>query len=76
MRRARLNANRTLTDVAHAAGIAKGTLSRIETGGYTASTKLAEKLSSILGNVTELEILYPERYPAKAAPRRKNGRAA
>lgn len=75
MRLARIKSNRTLTEVASAAGITKGALSRIETGTGAASKQLAEVLSRILGNITEMEILYPERY-VKAALRQKNGRAA
>lgn len=48
-----------------------GNLSRIERGKQTASTTAAEKLCQVFGGeLTELQILYPERFrkpPEQAA---------
>jgi len=41
-----------------------GNLSRVERGVQRASTELAEALANVIGRslVTEMQILYPERY--------------
>lgn len=62
LRNARNKANKTLTEVAEANRIAKGTLSRIERGQFTPSTALAERLARYFGTISEIEILYPERF--------------
>lgn len=46
-----------------------GNLSRIENGKQQASTALAEKLCQVFeGELTELHILYPDRFPQKEPP--------
>lgn len=56
----------TLTDVARSNGMDAGNLSRIERGAQAASPEVAEKLSKYFdGEVTELEIIYPERYSGR-----------
>lgn len=65
----------TLKEVADAVDTDTGNLSRMERG-IQKSVDLAAKLVTFYGPgaITELEILYPERYPdpaAKQAPRRR-----
>lgn len=53
----------TLHDVSAMTGIDTGNLSRIERGVQSASPAAAEKLAAVFsGSITELEVLYPERY--------------
>lgn len=53
----------TIVEVCRAVGADPGNLSRIENGKQKASTELAEKLViHFAGAITELEILYPERF--------------
>jgi transcriptional regulator with XRE-family HTH domain len=60
----RLKRGRTLVQVAEAIGTDAGNLSRIERGRQKASTAMAAKLARYYaGEITELEILYPERMP-------------
>ena len=72
LRKARLAKDLTLTSVADALNIEKGSLSRIETGRSAASPKLAARLAAYLGNVSEIEILYPARFVEQ---KRQRGRA-
>lgn len=54
---------KTLSDVATAIRLDVGNLSRIERGIQVASLEVAEKLSVFFkGEISELEILYPQRY--------------
>jgi transcriptional regulator with XRE-family HTH domain len=62
LRQARIRANKTLTEVAAANGMAKGTLSRLERGQYPVSPAIAERLARYFGTISEIEILYPERF--------------
>lgn len=56
-------AGQTIVEVSRAVGTDPGNLSRIENGKQRASTEMAEKLSKHFGGaITEMEILYPERY--------------
>lgn len=64
MRRARIRSGKKLHEVAGALAISKGSLSRIETRLQRPTAELAERLSRYFGTITELEILYPERYSA------------
>ncbi len=68
LKQARLRRNATLTEVSLAVGTDNGNLSRIENGLQKARPKLAEKLAHYFGHeITEIQILYPERYsPADA----------
>lgn len=68
LKQARLRRNGTLVEVSAAVGTDTGNLSRIENGKQKASPKLAEKLAHYFGHeITEIQILYPERYsPADA----------
>lgn len=55
----------TLQQVANAVGIDTGNLSRIERGHQVPSKELAEKLVKFFDNdVTETQIIYPERFAA------------
>lgn len=60
--------NLTLQVVADAVGIDTGSLSRIEQGKQGCSSETAAKLAAFFGpaDITELEILYPERYETAA----------
>jgi len=63
LRRVRELKGQTIVEVCRAVGADPGNLSRIENGKQKASTELAEKLAKHFGpGITELEILYPERY--------------
>ena len=68
LKQARLRRNATLTEVSEAVNTNRGNLSRIENGLQKARPKLAEKLATYFGHeITEIQILYPERYsPADA----------
>lgn len=71
LKRARTRKGLRLADVIdHLRGIGcvidTGNLSRIENGKQQASTSLAEKLCQVFeGELTELHILYPERFTEK-----------
>ena len=67
LRRARKSAGKTLTEVATAMGVFQSTLSRIELGQQNASPSQAEWLARYFGTVSEIEILYPERFTPKDA---------
>lgn len=69
LRKARFNRHWTLHDVSErlvalgADRIDTGNLSRVERGEQRASISLAENLCQVFdGELTELHILYPERY--------------
>ncbi|WP_443692631.1 helix-turn-helix domain-containing protein [Pseudomonas sp.] len=68
LKRARTARKWTLADVAARLAqlgdsIDSGNLSRVERGVQRASTTLAEKLSQVFdGEITEIHILYPERF--------------
>lgn len=53
--------NLTLQELAERVHVDRGNLSRIERGKLGASAKVAERLAGVLG-ISELEILYPERF--------------
>ena len=56
-----------MKEVAASVQTNQGTLSRIENGKQKPSPELAEKLARYFdGEITEMELLYPERY-ARAA---------
>jgi transcriptional regulator with XRE-family HTH domain len=61
LRKAREQAGLTIAELAAAAEVDRGNLSRIERGRTNASLESAERLAKVLG-ISELEILYPERY--------------
>jgi transcriptional regulator with XRE-family HTH domain len=59
----RLKRGQTLLDVAEAVGTNAGHLSRIENGMSKASPELAARIAKHFGYaITEIEILYPERF--------------
>lgn len=65
LRKLRLERKVTLDDIARATGLNNGTVSRIETMKANASPEVAEKIVGYFGQgITELEILYPERFIA------------
>lgn len=65
LKRSRLKRELTLQQVANEVGIDTGNLSRIERGLQTPSKELTEKLAKYFdGEITELQIIYPERFAA------------
>ncbi len=63
----RLKRGQTLTEVAVAVGTDAGNMSRIENGKQKASPDMAEKLCKHFGGeITEIQILYPERFATAA----------
>lgn len=62
LRKARRIKGDTLLEVAAAVGSDVGNLSRIERAAQRCNTPLAERLARYFGTVSEIEILYPERY--------------
>lgn len=63
LRQVREAQGQTIVEVCRAVNTDPGNLSRIENDKQRASTELAEKLAKhFAGAVTEMEILYPERY--------------
>ncbi|OCJ30603.1 helix-turn-helix transcriptional regulator [Serratia sp. 14-2641] len=69
LRKMRVETGLTLADLALATEIDVGNLSRIERGKQLTSLKTAERLSQFFGGkISEMQILYPQRYMAiKAA---------
>lgn len=66
LRQARERRDLTIVQVSTSTGIDPGNLSRIERGCQTPSKGVAEKLAKFFGHeVTEIQILYPERYTEK-----------
>ncbi len=65
LRQAREQRNLTIQQVAAAVGIDSGNLSRIERGIQVPSKDMTEKLAQYFnGEVTETQIIYPERFAA------------
>lgn len=64
--RARKAAGLTQIQLAEKIGVLQSTISRLERGQDSASPSTAEKLAGVLG-ISELEILYPERYADEEA---------
>jgi transcriptional regulator with XRE-family HTH domain len=63
---ARLKRGQTLVQVAKAIGTDAGNLSRVENGKQKPSPKMAAKLALHFGyEITEIQILYPERFVDK-----------
>lgn len=63
LRKVRLEQKLTISEVASAINFDAGNLSRLERGIQAASLEIAEKLANFYrGKITELEILYPQRY--------------
>lgn len=63
LRQVREKSGQTIVEVCRAIDIDQGNLSRIENGKQRPSTEVAEKLARHFNNdITEMEILYPERY--------------
>lgn len=63
LKKMRLERSQTIYQVAVAVGVAPPTISRIENGKLGASPELAAKLARHFGGaLTELQILYPERF--------------
>lgn len=71
LRIARKQANKKLAETALACGMSEPTLSRIECDKQKASAEQAERLSRYFGTVSEVEILYPERFVEQAARKRR-----
>lgn len=69
LRQIRERKGQTITEVGRAVSVDPGNLSRIENCKQKASTELAEKLAKHFDNeITEMEILYPDRFVAEGAP--------
>jgi transcriptional regulator with XRE-family HTH domain len=73
LRKARINKGWTMEEVVRRLAVAgvvldTGNLSRIERGVQKPSVAIAEHLARVLGkkSINEMQILYPERYKAKA----------
>jgi transcriptional regulator with XRE-family HTH domain len=63
LRLAREKREQTILEVATAISLDAGNLSRIERGKQVASREVAERLAKHFDHeVTEIQILYPERY--------------
>jgi len=63
LRKMRVETGLTLADLALATEIDVGNLSRIERGKQLTSLKTAERLSQFFGGkISEMQILYPQRY--------------
>lgn len=63
LRKLRKSQEKTLSEVATAIHLDVGNLSRIERGLQVASLDVAERLAVFFkGEISELEILYPQRY--------------
>jgi transcriptional regulator with XRE-family HTH domain len=69
LKRIRLERGAKQTDLAEKIGIDQGYLSRIENGDVRPSPEVAARIADEIGRewITELHILYPERYGAAAA---------
>ena len=68
LRQARKSAGYSLAYVEQSTGIDRAALSRIERGLQGATPSVAEKLALFFGHrVTEMQILYPQRYMSTAA---------
>ena len=68
LRQIRERKGQTIVEVSRAVSIDPGNLSRVENGKQKASTELAEKLALHFGNeISEMEILYPDRFVALGA---------
>ncbi|EPH0843982.1 helix-turn-helix domain-containing protein [Pseudomonas aeruginosa] len=67
LRKARLNAKMTIQEVAASIKCDPGNLSRMERGIQRPSPEVAEKLAKLFSTeLTEIQILYPERFCADA----------
>lgn len=67
LRKMRVEKKLTIAEVAMAVQCDVGNLSRIERGAQITSLEMAEKLSKFFdGLVTEMQILYPQRYMSKS----------
>lgn len=68
LKQVRIKRGHTLNEVSQAVGTDSGNLSRIENQKQTASPELAAKLAKHFGyEVTEIQILYPERFMHECA---------
>lgn len=67
LRKMRVEKGLTISEVAMATQIDVGNLSRIERGIQVTSLETAEKLSKFFkGKISEMQILYPQRYMTAA----------
>lgn len=63
LRKARINANLTIVEVASAVKCDPGNLSRMERGIQRPTAEMAEKLAQLFKpELSELQVLYPERF--------------
>lgn len=76
LRKIRLERGLTLTEVSRATDIDEGNLSRLERNVQQASAETAEALSKFYrGEISEIEIIYPERYMDKRRARNSKAKA-
>jgi len=69
LRKARQSKGMTLQQLEKIVGVDTGNLSRIERFQQKASTDLAAKIAAVFaGELTEMHLLYPERYVVKERP--------
>lgn len=63
LRRARITRQKTLQEVSRECGMDVGNLSRIERGEQTPGKDVLDRIVTYFGGaVTEMEVLFPERY--------------
>jgi transcriptional regulator with XRE-family HTH domain len=62
LRRIRVLRQKSLEEVAAAIGVHNSTLSRIERGGETTPKTAADLVAYFGEGITEMEILYPDRF--------------
>lgn len=69
LRKMRIEKGLTISQVAKATNIDVGNLSRIERGVQLTSLENAEKITSFFnGKITEMQVLYPNKYAQVADP--------
>ncbi len=69
LKAARERAKVTTYEVSRGVGMAQSHYSRVENGEAGASPEVAARLASFFGHaVTEMQILYPERYASEPSP--------
>ncbi|MFZ3193955.1 MAG: helix-turn-helix transcriptional regulator [Moraxellaceae bacterium] len=69
LRKARKSRSMTLTELGDLVLVDSGNLSRIERFQQRVSPDLAEKIAAVFaGELTEMHLLYPERYVVKERP--------
>lgn len=75
LRRLRISRGIQQSAIAEAVGTDQGSISRLERGEQGATPEMAARIVAFLGRdeITEMQILYPERYVAPAQDNVVNG---